>query len=792
VIATLLRHLTRLHSMLWIWLLGASAMVIWGIDTLVRGLSLVPLIVVTLGGLSLGWGLARIRAPWWLATLVFAGAGLEVVLLIIGRLWPLSVGLLGTGGRYLVALWWSGPRNLPDPAPLWLAAQRLATGGGVVTARLLAWVMSLSQSANPDPLPVQLVWGWALWLAAALAAYLVWRDRQALLAVAPLGTLLAITIFFTNDAYTQLGIFLCLALALQAAAGWRRREQRWQTAGFDYATDLVLDLAMVTVPLIVLVVGLSLVTPQLSLARLAARFRQHMFPDGQQIGNVANAFGLEARSAGLRLPLPGGLPRSHLLGSGPELGEQLVLTIRTDDPTPASPLDAGGEPPPAYYWLAAAYDVYTGHGWASSPLATVDLAPEEAQLSPEGPGRAVVQTVTRHQSYANLLFSAGFPLRVDQPAQISFRSQRDWVGTILGEVDTYVASSWLLQTSPLELDQAGTDYPDWIRKRYLNLPESLPERVSELALQLTATASTPYDRALALETYLRAIPYSLDVPGPPYNRDVADFFLFDLQTGYCDYYATSMTVLARAAGLPARFVIGYAPSPYDHETGQYVVRESEAHSWTQIYFPEYGWIDFEPTAGRAALARGAGEAAPSTPPLPGPSTAASAAAVAGVTLPHLAWWSVALVLLGGLALAGGLGAWGMDRRLNRLPVERLLPHLKGRLELGAHLLDLPLPAGLTPLEFRSALLDELARIAAARPVLRHLAPSPSDISQLIAAFVILRYAKRPAPASRTPTIDAAVCLAAWHRVRGRLWALIIINRLWDRGRKISPPNLNEP
>ena len=144
-------------------------------------------------------------------------------------------------------------------------------------------------------------------------------------------------------------------------------------------------------------------------------------------------------------------------------------------------------------------------------------------------------------------------------------------------------------------------YPDWVASQFLSLPDSVPARVLALARDLTASASTPYDRALAIENYLREFPYTLEVDAPPPGRDVADYFLFDLKQGYCDYYATSMVVLARAAGLPARLVIGYANGAYDFESAQYIVTENYAHSWVEIYFANIGWVEFEPTASQPAI-----------------------------------------------------------------------------------------------------------------------------------------------------------------------------------------------
>ena len=120
------------------------------------------------------------------------------------------------------------------------------------------------------------------------------------------------------------------------------------------------------------------------------------------------------------------------------------------------------------------------------------------------------------------------------------------------------------------------------------------------APEITATAPpTPYDRAVAIETALRRLPYTLNVPTPPAGREVTSWFLFDLKQGYCDYFATAMVVLARLNGIPARLAIGYSMGQLDPERGEYVVTEMDAHSWPELYFPGQGWIPFEPTSGES-------------------------------------------------------------------------------------------------------------------------------------------------------------------------------------------------
>lgn len=152
-------------------------------------------------------------------------------------------------------------------------------------------------------------------------------------------------------------------------------------------------------------------------------------------------------------------------------------------------------------------------------------------------------------------------------------------------------------------------------ERYLSLPDTLPERVRSLAEEITREEPTDYDKALALERHLRvSYRYDLNTPATPKGRDFVDYFLFDLKRGYCTYYASAMTVMARAIGLPARYVEGFLPGNEKIE-GRYYATGKQAHAWTEIYFPGFGWVIFEPTASVRRPAELSGESpAPELPP----------------------------------------------------------------------------------------------------------------------------------------------------------------------------------
>ncbi len=147
------------------------------------------------------------------------------------------------------------------------------------------------------------------------------------------------------------------------------------------------------------------------------------------------------------------------------------------------------------------------------------------------------------------------------------------------------------------------NYSDNIYEKYLQLPESLPSRVEDLAISLTTQIDNNYEKVKAIEYYLsNNFNYTLTPTSTPEENDFVDYFLFEGKEGYCVYYATAMTVMVRTLGIPARYVEGYKmPSesyitPDGFPTNIYLVTNENAHAWVEVYLEGFGWIPFEPTA----------------------------------------------------------------------------------------------------------------------------------------------------------------------------------------------------
>ncbi|MCB9100871.1 MAG: transglutaminase domain-containing protein [Anaerolineales bacterium] len=748
----------------WLLLGAAQISLAYTLAAAIRELTVGLLLPAALIGLLAGWGLgAAKRVPAWLGLTILVILGVELALVQVGRLGG-SLLVVGQSSITLTRQIWQQPLTMPnDLTSLSDSIKSLWQTVSVLGIRLWDWIAALA-SGDPvyDPVATALLWSFALWSVSVWAGWAVRRIERPLLAITPAGVFLAATLAYYPQDVSGLYVMLGAALLLVGLTRYWVRERSWQASGIDYFDEVRRESTLAVVIMTAVLVTVASLTPSLSIWQVARWFATSASlsrPLAESLGVRQAVKPVSNALVPFRSP---GLPRGHLLGSGPELSDQVALIIQVEDPT-------AGEVVPRYKWRSLTYDRYTGRGWragTTQPFTYEAGQPTIDSIPPDR--RRLQQTVQIIRPQGGQVYMAGDLLTINQPYQVEWRGPGDIFG-IITEADTYQVDSLVSTADETALRSAGTQYPDWIEQRYISLPDQIPERVLTLARDLTVNARTPYDRAKTIEAYLRRFPYSLALPQPPLRRDIVDYFLFDLQQGYCDYYASAMVVLARGAGLPARLAVGYATGRYDPANNQYIVTEADAHSWPEIYFPNYGWIAFEPTAAQPT------DDSPQVADVPAAPVGSQEREADPFTASggEYVWGS--LLIGGGLALIVIIGlAWlAVDRwRLRQLPPASAISVLFNRLQSQSQGLAVVIQPGDTPFEFAAALAQKLTGLAPSTRWEPALINAVDEVEWLTQLYVRTIYSAHPPQRS-----DQTRAIEIWQRLHRRLW-LARVSRWW--------------
>ncbi len=573
--------------------------------------------------------------------------------------------------------------------------------------RWLAWLgAALGSGTNDDP-DVFLFFGAILcWGATLLVAWSFYRRRLPMVALVPPTALTALAVFYSSQGIGWLALELGCGILLLALGNLSRARDVWETAGVDYASGLEQDISIAAGSIAVFVVLVSLLGPQFSVRRISDWFWRTVEEPSDQIEQTMDRLfgGVDLSSSGsaggteLQSGATSHLPQSHLLGGRPDLLEEVVMRVWTDEPPPLPedlPHGVAPENPP-HYWRGLTLDRYSGWGWEM----TVDYWEEVTGtllLPTPAAYREVTQRFEFTAPHGDTLFAMNAPVWIGEPVEAAWRGPGD-LARLASEVASYTVASQVPEPTASELQGASRGYPEDVDERYLQVPESVPQRVVDLALEVVAEGETVYERARLLERYLRTYPYSLDVERPPEGRDVVDYFLFGIREGYCDYYASAFVVMARSVGIPSRLASGYVGGQYDRSIDAYLVRQKSGHSWPEVYFPGWGWIGFEPTAARAVT-----ELPEDVPVAEGqvPGPTGPPARMVRLGWRRVAFWLLVLV---GLAVVARVLRPYMRRRDTQTATLRSVWLMVGR--GGARVGVAPDPA-LTPQEYAKALTAQL-------------------------------------------------------------------------------------
>lgn len=636
-----------------------------------------------------------------------------------------------------------------------------------------------------------------LWWIAYFGIWTMFRFGQTWRTVGTTGIVTAVNTYYAPSSITILFVlFVLFALLLLVSTHLDELQRHWYRERVRFSPDILFDFMRNGLVFSVLAVGLAWGAPKLGLFHIL----------NQQLQPISEAW-------------------ETFTDSVAQANEGLNQQMRGSNASFLNTLTLGGPRRPSNtpvmqvralegrYWRANTYDAFDGAQWTNTQDRRRSIPSDQTIPAPGWESRARLQQTVmplRDLGYVVLAAPDVLQTSVDTLAlydvvPASFFETPAAPGPDLaleeGQGETlelqyiqtrerltpdtpYQVVSALSTASVWDLEQAPETLPAAIAERYLQIPASLEPRVMELALDLTAQEATRYGKAKALERALRRFPYDESIAAAPRGVDPVSYFLFDIQRGYCDYYATSMVMMLRTLGIPARLAAGYAEGAYDDATDTFLVTEEDAHSWVEVYFGGLGWIEFEPTANESPLLRDPGGPPLEEPRIPG--------AQAGETLgngpdltdltepesdlllnqdftddfipttnsnPGLPTW-----LLVGLALAAlALAAWALTRMRSQSAVrERKSSQglVYGKLMRWARRGGVQFSDSATPMERRSVLLRLFPQLTA-------------PITAIVTTYVRFRYGMR---AGLAHTADQMAMERQWNAVQ---WPLV---RAWLRFR----------
>jgi transglutaminase-like putative cysteine protease len=721
-------------------------------------LSLIMLVSVAEGVHAAGWseGLEAVR-------LAVVGGGLLGFALALTRFSSLFAALYGI----LAGVFWvtvSLQRVLLPELGTHDAVQELLL-------RNAGWFLALTRGgAGADNMVfvTQLsVLGWCLGF---FASWNIFRHQRLLYAAVPAGIALVINLYYSPINLTgYLLVFLVMVLFLAVRIELAKNETHWQMSRIRYAPDIYIDFLKAGVIFAAIVVLFSWAMPNVA---SRANLERLVRPLQRPWRTIEDTWSRMYQS----LNYPGTTPQAIRYGKNLTLGGPVNLSDR--------PIFEG-QFARRTYWRAATYDQYDGRGWTNTDLETAIIEHGQWLGEPLFAATAeITATIRPLVSGQDTILAPPQPLRVSLPVDADFsRITEDAalvsVSQMQSRVELTSRSAYgvvsAVTHAPVNLLQADkTEYPSWVTSRFLQLPENVPPRVVELAGQITAPHGNPYDKAAAIESYLRGYPYSTEIEAPPEGMDAVDYFLFDVKQGYCDYYASAMVVMLRAVGIPSRVAAGYAPGeqiPAQDDsfraTDTYRVLERDAHAWVEAFFPTYGWIQFEPTASQPLVQRFVAREANEPTPAPldmededlrdlrnrsVPNSADSSALPRSGLIRWLQnhWGGLALVI-GVLVLAVIAGVVAQRHQKAFLKSSELLAGLLGRVGTWAARLGIPWPASHTTREH-------------ATQFGRTVPEADSVVSQMAALFAAQRYGRQQ------PSSEIVQTMAVdWQRLQPVLW-----------------------
>lgn len=568
-----------------------------------------PAVLLLAGALLTAAG--RLVATQWVDHL-----SLVQTLVLLGMVAGLSLGqsmfsppvatLFGTLYGLFAVLWQLGLTTA------WLSEEALWSDRLLVLGSRLVQALSTFARQQPVQDPVLFLSAMAVlaWGLSVQAGYALTRRASPWRIILPSG--LAVLLIQTSDPYRPRGAwylttYLLFSLLLLARLTFLRLRRRWLQNDVRIPPLVGLDLSYAIVAVVAVLILLTWTVPTMADILPVAReiWDRTTSPWEEPMEKLFAAL----RRQGATIIGAHYYGDEFPLGRGRQLSDTLVASVQLPD-EPSSV---------RYYWRARVYDHYAEGRWSTRALtATRHVDPGMRPFkSPQLEGRRSVTVTFTSPRPMVTLYVAPQPRWVSRRVEVEYGRNPD--GTVdvaslhasppMDAGGTYAARSSIADTTVSQLREAGSDYPEWVVDRYVQLPETITPRTRGLAQALAEGQETPYDAVAAVTRYLRnSIRYSETITETrPVDQEPLDWFLFDQRVGFCNYYASAQVILLRSLGIPARLAVGFSEGDRLRETNTRLVYERNAHAWPEVYFPGLGWIEFEPTVSEAPLERPLGE-----------------------------------------------------------------------------------------------------------------------------------------------------------------------------------------
>jgi transglutaminase-like putative cysteine protease len=462
-----------------------------------------------------------------------------------------------------------------------------------------------------------------LWCISLVSGYFWARHQNYLVSVLPAGIfILIIQLYdsYDNPRIILVGIYLLLALILLGRVYYLNNRESWRARRVFQIQETTYDLTrgLIIAATIFVVVAWTIPTSAAgwqSAVQTWTRFTKPWRDFQDWFSNAVEAL----ESSGRRSASDFYSARLNL-GLGTPLADMLLFTVKAP---------AVSEYPPRYYWRGFVYDIYEDNQWYNSFALNEGFEPSLKSMLVTGPaGRGAARFTITTRIKQSLLYIPTRSIWVSRPGLIRISrnesGQQDiaawFADPALAPGERFEVEAELANPSIEQLQAAGNDYPAWVLEDYLRLPQAFSPSIRALAEKITQARTTPYDKTAAITNYLRhEIAYANPLPEPPpEDADVLEWMLFKSRLGFCNYYATAEVTMLRSIGIPARMAVGFAEGEYDPQDNSYTVRSLDAHAWPEVYFPDIGWIEFEPTVNQEALVRPKGTGPEFTPAIPKP------------------------------------------------------------------------------------------------------------------------------------------------------------------------------